>query len=214
MTIRVAVVDDHPVVLGGLNAALGAIDDLSVVAQGKSIAEGRAILSRDDIDVVLLDVRLPDGNGLELVGDREGKPRPAVIVLSSFMNRQYVAAAVRFGAQGFLLKTAPLPELIEAIRRVAAGGSAFTADQLREGKTGFVALTPREREVLRLVLRGRSNDEIAVEIKASRKTVEAHLSRLYGRYGIRGGRIELAIRADREGWLDVDPGGGGGSNVI
>ena len=108
-----------------------------------------------------------------------------------------------FGAQGFVLKTAPLTELIEAIRRVAGGGSAFTADQLRDGNAGYVSLTAREREVLRLVIWGRSNDEIGVEIKASRKTVEAHLSRLYERYGIRGGRVELAIRAEREGWLEV-----------
>lgn len=203
MTIRVALIDDHPVVLGGLNAALGSIDDLVVVAQAQSVADGRAILARDDVDVTLLDIRLPDGNGLQLLSEIGSAPRPAVIILSSFLTTQYVAAAVRFGAQGFVLKTAPLPELIEAIRRVASGGSAFTADQLREGNTGYISLTAREREVLRLVIRGRSNEEIGAEIKASRKTVEAHLSRLYERYGIRGGRIELAIRAEREGWLEV-----------
>lgn len=205
MTIRVALIDDHPVVLGGLDAALGAIDDLAVVAHGQSQLEGRAILKRGDVDVALLDIRLPDGNGLELLGELAPGHRPAVIVLSSFMTTQYVAAAVRFGAQGFVLKTAPLTELIEAIRRVAGGGSAFTADQLR---AGFVSMTPRELEVLRLVVRGRSNDEIGNEIHASRKTVEAHLSRLYERLGIRGGRIELAIRAEREGWLEVDEGSG------
>lgn len=203
MTIRVALVDDHPVVLGGLEAALGSIDDLVVVAQAQSVAGSRAILARDDIDVALLDIRLPDGNGLQLLSEIGPEDRPAVIILSSFLTTQYVAAAVRFGAQGFVLKTAPLPELIEAIRRVASGGSAFTADQLREGNTGYISLTTREREVLRLVIRGRSNEEIGAEIKASRKTVEAHLSRLYERYGIRGGRIELAIRAEREGWLEV-----------
>jgi DNA-binding NarL/FixJ family response regulator len=203
MTIRVALIDDHPVVLGGLNAALGSIDDLVVVAQAQSVADGRAILARDDVDVTLLDIRLPDGNGLQLLSEIGSAPRPAVIILSSFLTTQYVAAAVRFGAQGFVLKTAPLPELIEAIRRVASGGSAFTADQLREGNTGYISLTAREREVLRLVIRGRSNEEIGAEINASRKTVEAHLSRLYERYGIRGGRIELAIRAEREGWLEV-----------
>jgi DNA-binding NarL/FixJ family response regulator len=205
MTIRVALIDDHPVVLEGLDAALGSIEDLIVVAHAQSMAEGRAILGRSDVDVALLDIRLPDGNGLQLLGEEKPEHRPAVIVLSSFLTSQYVAAAVRFGAQGFVLKTAPLPELIEAIRRVAAGGSAFTAEQLREGTAGYVSLTPREREVLRLVIRGRSNEEIGAEINASRKTVEAHLSRLYERYGIRGGRIELAIRAEREGWLDVTP---------
>jgi DNA-binding NarL/FixJ family response regulator len=201
LTIRVALIDDHPVVLGGLDAALGAIADLAVVAHGQSLAEGRTILERNDVDVALLDIRLPDGNGLALLSELAPGRRPAVIVLSSFRTTQYVAAAVRFGAQGFVLKTAPLTELIESIRRVAEGGSAFTAEQLR---TGFVAMTPRELQVLRLVVRGQSNDEIGNEIHASRKTVEAHLSRLYERLGIRGGRIELAIRAEREGWLEVD----------
>lgn len=205
MTIRVALIDDHPVVLEGLDAALGSIEDLVVVAHGPSMVEGRVILARSDVDVALLDIRLPDGNGLQLLGEA-GRGRPAVIVLSSFLTSQYVAAALRFGAQGFVLKTAPLPELIEAIRRVAAGGSAFTAEQLREGNTGFVSLTPREREVVQLVIRGRSNEEIGAELKASRKTIEAHLSRLYDRFDVRGGRIELAIRAEREGWLEVAPG--------
>jgi DNA-binding NarL/FixJ family response regulator len=204
MTIRIALIDDHPVVLGGLTAALGSMEDLVIVATAQSVAEGRIVFARDDVDVALLDIRLPDGNGLQLLSEAGPGARPAVIVLSSFLTTQYVAAAVRFGAQGFLLKTAPLPDLIEAIRRVAAGGSAFTADQLREGNTGYITLTARERDVLRLVIRGRSNEEIGVEIRASRKTVEAHLSRLYDRYGIRGGRVELAIRAEREGWLDVD----------
>ena len=206
MTIRVALIDDHPVVLGGLDAALGSTDDLAVVAHGQTIAEGRAILARGDVDVALLDIRLPDGNGLELLVEPGPGHRPPVIVLSSFKTSQYVAAAVRFGAQGFLLKTAPLAELLEAIRRVATGGSSFSAEQLRESTTGLVSLTTREREVLRLVLRGRSNEEIGAELKVSRKTVEAHLSRLYERHGIQGGRIDLAIRAEREGWLEIGPG--------
>jgi DNA-binding NarL/FixJ family response regulator len=201
MTIRVGLVDDHPVVLSGLQAALATISDLSVVATAQTLAEGRSIAARDDVDVLLVDVRLPDGNGLELVSEVSRRGHPSTIVLSSFMTSQYVAAALRFGAEGFLLKTTPLEELIAAIRRVAAGGSTFTADQLREGRRGFVALTARERELLRLVLAGRSNDEIGGDMKVSRKTVEAHMSRLYERFGV-ASRIELALRAEREGWLD------------
>lgn len=136
MTVRVALVDDHPIVLNGLQAALGTIDEIVIVAQGSSVADAGSILERNDVDVVLLDVRLPDGNGIELLA-RPGRPaRPAIIILSSFRNRQYVAAAIRFGAQGFLLKSTPLPELVDAIGRVAAGGSIFTAEQLREAQSG------------------------------------------------------------------------------
>jgi DNA-binding CsgD family transcriptional regulator len=134
-----------------------------------------------------------------VVGRRE---RPAVIVLSSFGISQDVAAAVRFGAQGFCLKTAPPDKLISAIRRVAAGGCAFTAEQLREGRSGFVALSHREHDVLRLILESRSNDEVSSALHISPKTVEAHRSRLYERFRAMS-RTELALRAEREGWLDV-----------
>jgi len=203
VSIRVGFVDDHPVVVGGLDAALSNADGIEVVARGTTIADARVILRRTDVDVVLLDIRLPDGNGLELLSETAAERRPAILLLSSFKTPQYVAAALRFGAQGFLLKTEPLDVLLEAIARIAAGGSAFTAEQLLSGQTGYVRLTPREREILRLVLEGRSNDEIGAALGASRKTVEAHLTHLYDRCGV-STRIELALRAEREGWLDID----------
>lgn len=201
---RLGLVDDHPVVLQGLVGALAGIDDLEVVARGSTFEAARQIILRDDIDVLLLDVRLPDGNGLELLAAATRRGRPAVLLLSSFRSRQYIAAAVRYGASGFLLKTAPLPELIAAIRLVSGGGTAFTSEQIRDSQAGFVSLTDRERQIVRLVLASRSNEEIAVELGTSRKTVEYHLSRLYERYGILT-RVELALRADHEGWLEVTP---------
>lgn len=125
------------------------------------------LFGRSDVAVVLLDVRLPDGNGLELLARTARSRRPAVILLSSYETRQYVSAALRFGAQGFMLKTEPSERLIAAIRQVAAGGSSFTADQLRSG--GYVLLTPRERELVRLVMDARSNDEIASAFQTRRK---------------------------------------------
>jgi DNA-binding NarL/FixJ family response regulator len=201
MTIRIGLIDDHPMVIGGVEAALAAIDGLSVVARGGSVSDAREMLGRDDIDVVLLDVRLEGGNGLQALAERGARTRPAVLVISSFRTSQYIAAAARFGAAGFLLKTVPLPALVDAIRSVAAGGSVFTADQLSKG---FVALTPRERQVLRLAMDGLSNKEIGAKIGTSRKTVEAHLSDIYTKYGILGGRVELSLRAAAEGWLDID----------
>jgi DNA-binding NarL/FixJ family response regulator len=199
--IRVGVVDDHPVVLSGLDTALATVPDIEIAARGGSLADARAIASRDDIDVLLLDVRLPDGNGLELLNDGGRRLRPAVLILSSFRSRQYVAAALRFGANGFLLKTTPLDDLIAAIRVIAHGGTVFTTDQIREGQQGLVNLSDRERAIVRLVIAGRSNDEIAVEMRTSRKTVEFHLTRLYERFGVMT-RVELALKADHEGWLD------------
>lgn len=199
--IRVALVDDHPVVVGGIEAAFAAAPDIDVAARAATVAQAVALFDRADIDVVLLDVRLPDGNGLELLARTMGSRRPAVIVLSSFETRQYTAAAIRFGAQGFLLKTAPIETLIDAIRRVAAGRSAFRADQLRPG--AFVRLTPRERALIGQVMAARSNEEIAAAFRTRRKTIETQLSRLYERLGV-ASRVDLAIRAEREGWLDIE----------
>lgn len=198
--IRIGLVDDHPVVVGGIEAGLGVATDIEVAERGATIADASRFLGRADIDVVLLDVRLPDGNGLELLARTASSRGPAVIVLSSFETKQYVAAAIRFGAQGFMLKTAPIGQLVDAIRRVAAGGTSYTSEQLRAG--GYVTLTPRERELVRLIVAAHSNDEIAAAFHTRRKTVETQLSRLYERVGVTS-RVELAIRAEREGWLDI-----------
>jgi two-component system, NarL family, nitrate/nitrite response regulator NarL len=198
--IRIGLVDDHPVVVRGIEAGLSVAPEIVVVARGATIADATEFLERHDIAVVLLDVRLPDGNGLELLARTAQTRLPAVIVLSSFESRQYVAAAIRFGAQGFMLKTAPIEVFIDAIRRVATGGTSYTADQLRPG--GYIVLTPRERELIRLIVSARSNDEIAAAFNTRRKTVETQLSRLYERLGV-SSRVELAVRAEREGWLDI-----------
>jgi len=202
MTIRLAIVDDHPMVTSGLDAALGTVADIEVVAHGASVAEARDLLTRDDVDVVLLDVRLDDGNGIQALAERGQRSRPGVLVISSFKTSQYVAASARFGAAGFLLKTVPLPTLVEAIRTVASGGSVFTQEQLQKG---FVTLTPRERQIVRLAMDGLSNKEIGARLGTSPKTVESHLGAIYDRFGIMGGRIELSLRAGEEGWLDIEP---------
>jgi DNA-binding NarL/FixJ family response regulator len=206
MTVRIALVDDHAMVLQGLEMALSTFGVLEIVARGGTAAEARAILERDDIDVALLDVRLGDGNGLQVLAERGSRERPRVLVISSFKATQYSAAATEFGASGFLLKTVPLPALVEAIKVIAEGGRVFGPEHL---ESRFVTLTPREREVLRFAMDGLSNKEIGARIGLHRKTVEAHLSDVFEKYGIHGGRIELSIKAAEEGWLDIQPPDGG-----
>jgi DNA-binding NarL/FixJ family response regulator len=127
-----------------------------------------------------------------------------VIVLTSYDYPQYAEAALRLGASGFVLKTAPIAELLDAIRRAAAGGLAFAVRPL--AAASHVRLSERELDVVRLVVDGRSNDEIAVRLGIGAKTVESHLRRLFERLDI-ASRTELATRALREGWLEVPPGG-------
>ena len=204
MTVRILLVDDHPVVLDGLESAIDREEDFTVVGRATSAAEARAVLSAETVDVGLVDIRLPDGSGLELMEESSGMEQaPAWIVLSSFETPQYVATALSLGAAGYLLKTASTEEIVEAIRTAAGGGTGFTAGQLAAARgSGTFRLAPVDRGIVRGVLAGRSNDEIAGEVGLSTRTVEAHLSRLYARVGV-ASRTELALRAEREGWLDL-----------
>ncbi len=204
MTVRVLLIDDHAVVLDGLAAAMAHEDGLTVVGRAGSVAQARTILAGGDIDVVLVDIRLPDGSGLELLGETDAAiGGPAWIVLSSFETPQYVATALRLGAAGYLLKTAPSLELVEAVRRAAVGGSAFTREQLRMAReSGAVRLSVLDRRIVEGLVAGRTNDEIAHDVGVARKTVESHLTRFFELFEVRS-RTELALRAEREGWLDL-----------
>jgi DNA-binding NarL/FixJ family response regulator len=197
--IRVAVVDDHPVFRDGTAALLGREPDIEIVATGGSLAEARSILDADDPpDVLILDVRLGDDNGLTLLG---GHDRTAVIVFSAFDYPQYHHVALRAGAAGFVPKRVETRELIEAVRAAAAGRLVFE----RRHDAPPPALTPRELDVVRLVADGLTNEEVGAGLGVTSKTVEAHLGRIFERTGAQS-RTELATRAIREGWLDLPVG--------
>lgn len=201
--IRVMLVDDHPIVLTGLAAALAAAPDLVVSSKASTLRDARATLQTERPDVVLVDVRLPDGSGLELVAEHSTEAPPAFILLSSFDAPQYVDAALKLGAAGFLLKTASIGDIVSAIRRVHRGESVFNSALLRRAQTStWARLTDRERTVVRAVIDGQSNGEIAAGMGIRRKTVEAHLTRLFQKCGV-GSRTELALMAERGVWLDI-----------
>jgi DNA-binding NarL/FixJ family response regulator len=192
--IRVAIVDDHPLVREGTAAIVARADDMEIAGVAGSLAELRPILE-EPVDVLLLDLRLGQESGFDLLR-ADARPMPAVVVLTSYDYPQYADAALRLGAAGFVVKTAPTAELLDAIRRAAAGGLAFG---VRPGNG--VSLSDREREVLRLVVDGASNDEIGARLGISSRTVESHLRRLFERLAV-ASRTELAARALREGWLE------------
>jgi DNA-binding NarL/FixJ family response regulator len=207
--VRVAVVDDHPVVREGTAALLAAQPGIVVSGTAGSLEEARQLLAETDADVVLLDIRLGKTSGLTLLADgpaaqEPARQRPAVIVLTAYDYPQYAEAALRMGAAGFVLKTAPMADLLSAIRRAAAGGLAF---DIRPDATARIRLSRRELQVVQLVADGRSNDEVGAALGIGAKTVETHLARLYERFGI-SSRTELATRALREGWLDLPPDAG------
>jgi DNA-binding NarL/FixJ family response regulator len=196
--IRIGVVDDHPIVLDGLASSLAQQAGLEVAWSASTLADARQALALTPCDVVVVDVRLPDGSGLDLI---ERSAPPAFLVLSSWDRPLYARAAIERGASGFLLKTAPTDEVVAAIRTAAAGGTTFRAKHL-QALASTLAPTPREVDVVRLVAAGHSNDEIASRLSVSPKTVEAYLTRLFERWDV-ATRTELALLAEREGWLDL-----------
>jgi DNA-binding NarL/FixJ family response regulator len=202
--IRLAIVDDHPVVREGTAALLAKQPGIEIAGTAGTLDEARALIARIDVDVLLLDIRMGTDSGLHLLTEppASDRPRPAIVVLTAYDYPQYAEAALRLGAAGFVLKTAPMAELLDAIRRAAAGGLAFG---VRPRADDRARLSPRELDVLRLVVEGRSNDEIGGALGIGAKTVETHLARLFERFGI-ASRTELATRALREGWLDLPPG--------
>jgi DNA-binding NarL/FixJ family response regulator len=196
---RVAVVDDHPVVREGTAALLAETPGFVVAGQGDTVEDARALALSGEVDVLVLDVRLGSDSGLRLLAELRDAGGAAVVILTSFGYPQYIDAALRNGASGYVLKTAPISELVSAIRRAAEGGMSFS---VRPGAGADRRPTARELDVVRLVIEGRSNDEIGTALGIGSKTVETHLHRLYERFGV-ASRTELATRALREGWLEL-----------
>jgi two-component system response regulator DevR len=201
---RLIVVEDHPIVVDGLRGALRAHPEVEIVGVAGTVAEGRALMGATECDVVLLDLRLPDGSGIQLL--RESKPPPdgpAFLVLSSFESPEYTSTVIALGASGFLIKTAPVKEVVAAVSLIVDGGLAFTPEQLRVSRNAaWAPLTSREHQVLDGIVRGRSNDEIAMDLGLAKKTVEAYITRLLARYDVMT-RTELAVRAERSLLLDL-----------
>ena len=201
--IRVAVVDDHPPMREGTAALLAREPDLDVVATGGSAAEAREILAMDPPpDVLLLDIRMGAEGGLDVLATT-GRVQTAIVLLTAYDYPQYEDAAMSLGAAGFVVKSAPVADLVAAVRHAATGALVFR----RRSRAAAPGLTPRERHVVALLAAGRSNDEIALDLGFSSKTIEVALSRLYRRFEV-ASRTELATLAVRDGWLDLPDVGG------
>jgi DNA-binding NarL/FixJ family response regulator len=168
-TMRIAIVDDHALVRDGLARLLGLEEDLTVVGSCGDGAGALTLAAACRPDVLLLDIALPDADGLDLVAEiRRVSPETRVLMLSMHSEPEYAAEAIARGACGLVAKSASAEALVDAIRRVAVGETLPSLDRL----------SPREREILALVAAGRSNDEVARELGIQRKTVDGHCERL------------------------------------
>ncbi|MFD4675265.1 response regulator [Lentzea sp. NPDC058450] len=199
MSIKVLIVDDQTMVRQSFHAVLNAQPDITVVGEAGNGADAVHAAIRDRPDVVLMDVRMPVMDGLEAAREILGDPDldTRVLMLTTFDIDEYVYGALRAGASGFLLKDAPLDDLVNAVRVVAAGNALFAPAVTRRLIAEFAArpdpvaperagrLTAQELKVLRLVARGLSNTEIAAALVIVEQTAKTHVSRVFAKLGVR-----------------------------
>ncbi|MFJ5548141.1 response regulator [Streptomyces sp. NPDC093225] len=225
MTIRVIIVDDQAMVRAGFAALLSAQSDIDVVGEAPDGRRGVDVARATHPDVVLMDVRMPELDGLAAAREILDPPpgvvhRPKVLMLTTFDVDDYVYEALRAGASGFLLKDAPPADLISAVRVVAAGEALLAPSVTRRLIADFAAsrpaprtdrvalrlngLTPRETEVLELIARGLSNQEIAGHLVLAEQTVKTHIGRVLAKLDLRD-RAQAVIFAYESGL--VTPGG-------
>ncbi|MEV6669883.1 response regulator transcription factor [Streptomyces sp. NPDC051162] len=218
MTIKVIIVDDQAMVRAGFAALLAAQSDIDVVGDAPDGRQGVELSRRAHPDVVLMDVRMPEMDGLEAARQLLDPPpgvthRPKVLMLTTFDVDDYVYEALRAGASGFLLKDAPPADLISAVRVVAAGEALLAPSVTRRLIADFArqrparrrdpslrlrGLTPRETEVLELIARGLSNQEIAASLVVAEQTVKTHIGRVLAKLGLRD-RAQAVIFAYESG---------------
>jgi DNA-binding NarL/FixJ family response regulator len=216
MTIRVLVVDDQELVRAGFCVILDTADGIAVAGEAADGAAAVAQAAALGPDVVLMDVRMPGMDGLEatrLITARSGRT-PRVVMLTTFDLDDYVYEALRAGASGFLLKDSPRADLIAAVRAAAAGDALLAPSVTRRLIEAFArrppeaapsparlaSLTARERDVLLLLARGRSNAEIATALFVSEATVKTHVGNLLAKLGLRD-RVQAVILAYETGMV-------------
>lgn len=207
--IRVMLADDHALFRAGIRSLLETIEGVEIVGESRDGHEALRMVADLRPDILLLDIGLPELNGIEVAERLRDTAGTRVLILSMFANEEYVLRALRAGAAGYLLKDSTVVELASALRSVADGGSylspavsghVLAAYVRRVGEDGAPpepSLTPRQREVLQLIAEGHGTKEIAARLFLSAKTVETHRAQLMERLGIHdvAGLVRYAIRA-------------------
>jgi DNA-binding NarL/FixJ family response regulator len=216
MSIRVLVADDQSMVRAGFRMLLGGDSDIEVVAEASNGLEAVEKAARFDPDVVLMDIRMPELDGLEatrriLAADASAR----ILILTTFDLDEYVYEALRAGASGFVLKDDPPEQLIAAIHTVAGGDALLSPTVTKRVIREFARsprpappkeldeLSERERDVFRLIARGLSNAEIAQELYISETTVKTHVTHILGKLGLRD-RVQAVVLAYQTGVFDVE----------
>jgi DNA-binding NarL/FixJ family response regulator len=205
--LRVMLVDDHQVVREGIKLLLNGVPDVVVCAEASSAREAVAVAAQALPDVVVMDVRLQDGSGIEATRDiRAARPQTSILMLTSFADDEALFASIMAGASGYVLKQIRGEELVRAIRAVGAGQNLLDPavtkgvfDRLRKGKhllkdEKLARLSPQEERILGLVAEGRTNGQIGAELGLAEKTVKNYVSAILA-------KLEVARRAEAAAYL-------------
>jgi len=204
--IRVLIVDDHPIVCSGIRNILEPTMGINVIGEAHTGTEALEIIDREQPDVVLLDMKLPDMSGVEVIQKiYKSKTDTRVLGLSSYNDKEFISQLLNHGASGYLLKEEVPEQIVEAVRGVAHGEqgwvsrkvAAMLSDILAKENEAGSELTARELDVLRLVVDGKTNDQIGIMLGISVKTVENHLHTIFQKMDVIS-RVEAAVRAVRE----------------
>ncbi len=214
--IKVMLVEDHVLVREGTRDLLERAGDIVVVAEAGDGEEAVALAKAHSPDVILMDIAMPNLDGLEATRRiKAKKPRVAVLVLTAYDDDQYIFAVLEAGAAGYLLKDVSGDDLIKAVRAVRAGESVlhtaiarkvtdyFAQGASGQGKQDPMELTEREMQVLKLAAVGMRNREIAEQLTLSIRTVQVHMSNIFGKLQV-GSRTEAVLYALRKGWLSLE----------
>jgi len=215
--IRILLADDHVVVRQGTRELLEREEDMEVVAEASDGEEAVHLTTNQRPDVAIMDISMPKLNGIEATKQIKAiHPATAVLVLTAYDDDQYIFALLEAGAAGYLLKNVRAEELVDAVRAVHAGESVLhptvarkvinrfaRPKEKRDADTAVEQLTERELEVLKLAAKGMTNREIAQELVISVRTVQVHLTNVFGKIGV-GSRTEAVLYGLREGWLTLE----------
>lgn len=202
IVIRLLVADDHPMILDGLNTSLSREDSIEIVAQAQNGEEVLEKLSKNDIDVILLDINMPGMNGFETLNKIVPEyPDVKIIILSMYDKPEFIHSLIENGASGYLLKNTDREEMIYAIQKVTNGNIYYSEDVKRILRKEEVAashhenLTKREKEILRLIAKEKTTSEIAEMLFISTHTVDTHRKNLLSKLGVKNaaGLVKYAI---------------------
>ena len=218
--IRIMILDDHDTFRDPLAFMLQREPDLTVVARPRSLSEASGILEDAEfaVDVALVDLNLPDGSGADLIKElRDSRPRATALVLSATADRRHLATAIEAGAAGVMHKSAPMGELVEAVRRLATGDQLLSQEEViealrfltrereshREARVASDRLTPREREVLQALAEGSSDREIARRLHVGEGTVHSHVTNILSKLEV-SSRLQALVFAVRHGVVTIE----------